>query len=158
VVAPEVEEVSSGPPYEVAAENAYRKAYAVSSPGSPVLGADTVVALGQRIYGKPSSLDEARATLRALSGRRHVVIGGLCLLAPDRQPLISAATTTVEFRSLDNRLLESYLETGEWRERAGAYAIQGFGAALVRSVEGDYFNVVGFPVALLLDLAPELVF
>jgi septum formation protein len=62
----------------------------------------------------------------------------------------------VEFRPLDETMLDWYAGTGEWRERAGAYAIQGLGAALVRSVEGDYFNVVGLPVALLLDLAPEV--
>ncbi len=156
VRAPEVEELVSGPPHEVAVENAYRKAAAVSAPGAVVLGADTVVALGQRSYGKPSSPDEARETLRALSGRRHLVIGGLCLLGQEQRPLLSAATTTVEFRALDERLIEWYLATGEWEGRAGAYAIQGFGAALVRAVEGDYYNVVGLPVALLLDLAPEL--
>jgi septum formation protein len=158
VRAPDVEELSSGPPHEVAAENAYRKASTVSGEGSLVLGVDTVVAVGGTIYRKPASVHEARATLRALAGRRHAVIGGLCLLEPDGRARVSAATTVVEFRSLSDRLLDWYLETGEWRERAGAYAIQGFAAALVRSVEGDYFNVVGLPVALLLDMAPEVLF
>lgn len=156
VAAPEVEELVDGPPQELAVENAFRKASAVSAADAVVLGADTVVALGQRSYGKPSSREEARETLCALSGRQHLVIGGLCLLAPDRRPLIAAATTAVEFRALDERLIEWYLETGEWEGRAGAYAVQGFGAALVRQIEGDYYNVVGLPVALLMDLAPEL--
>ena len=156
VRAPEVEELVSGPPQEVAVENAFRKASSVSAAGAVVLGADTVVAVGSTIYDKPASVEEARETLHALSGRRHQVIGGLCLLVPDRRPLISAATTAVEFRELDERLIEWYLETGEWEGRAGAYAIQGCGAALVRSIEGDYYNVVGLPVALLMDLAPEL--
>jgi septum formation protein len=154
--APDVEEVVSGPPHDVAVENAYRKASAVGSEGTPVLGVDTVVALGARIYGKPLDVDEARATLRALSGRRHLVIGGVCLLRADGRPRTATATTVVEFRPLDETMLDWYAGTGEWRERAGAYAIQGLGAALVRSVEGDYFNVVGLPVALLLDLAPEV--
>jgi septum formation protein len=156
VMAPEVEELVSGPPQEIAVENAFRKASSVSAAGAVVLGVDTVVALGQQSYGKPASIDDARATLCALSGRRHLVIGGVCLLVPGRRAVVSAATTTVEFRVLDERLIRWYLNTGEWEGRAGAYAIQGHGAALVRVIEGDYYNVVGLPVALLLDLAPEL--
>jgi septum formation protein len=156
---PEVEELASGPPQEVAVENAYRKANAVCDHGvnGPVLGVDTVVARGARIYDKPADRGQARATLEALSGQRHAVIGGLCLIASDGRRRTAAATTAVVFRALDARLLEWYLETGEWRERAGAYAIQGRGAALVRSIEGDYLNVVGLPVGLLLDLEPGLV-
>jgi septum formation protein len=85
------------------------------------------------------------------------VIGGLCLIASDARPRIATATTAVTFRELDERLFEWYLETGEWRDRAGAYAIQGRGAALVKSIEGDYLNVVGLPVGLLLELEPGLV-
>lgn len=159
VRAPEVEELESGPPHEVAVENAYRKAHAVREQGidGSVLGADTVVALGGTIYGKPADRAEARATLKALSGRRHTVIGGLCLIASDARPRTAAATTAVTFRVLDEGLLEWYLGTGEWRDRAGAYAIQGRGAALVRSIDGDYLNVVGLPVGLLLELEPRLV-
>ena len=102
-------------------------------------------------------MDQARATLEALSGRRHTVIGGLCLISPEGRPRTAAATTSVVFRALDARMLRWYLETSEWRQRAGAYAIQGHGAALVKAIEGDYLNVVGLPAALLLDLAPELV-
>jgi septum formation protein len=156
---PAVEEIVSGPPHEVAAENAYRKAHAIReqvSDGS-VLGADTVVALGKTIYGKPADRVQARATLQALSGRRHAVIGGLCLITSDGRPRTATATTAVTFRTFDERLLEWYLDTGEWRERAGAYAIQGRGAALVKSIEGDYLNVVGLPVGVLLELAPGLV-
>lgn len=156
---PEVEELACGPPNEVAIENAYRKAHAVCEQGidGSVLGADTVVALGGTIYGKPAGRVQARATLEALSGRRHAVIGGLCLIASNARPRTATATTAVTFRALDDRLLEWYLDTGEWRDRAGAYAIQGRGAALVKSIEGDYFNVVGLPVGLLLEMAPELV-
>lgn len=149
----------SGPPHEVAIENAYRKARAIREQGidGPVLGADTVVALGGTLYGKPADRAEARATLEALSGRRHAVIGGLCLIAADGRSRTAAATTAVTFRAVDGGLLQWYLDTGEWRDRAGAYAIQGRGAALVRSIEGDYLNVVGLPVGLLLELEPGLV-
>jgi septum formation protein len=158
VSVPDVDELASGPPHEVAVENAYRKADAVwkLGMGGPVLGVDTVVALGAAIYGKPVDRSEARATLEALSGRRHAVIGGLCLIAGGGRPRTAAASTAVTFRVLDERLLQWYLDTGEWRERAGAYAIQGRGVALVAAIEGDYPNVVGLPVGLLLELAPEL--
>jgi septum formation protein len=160
VVVPDgVEELTVGPPNEVVAENAYRKATAVASgsAGSLVLGVDTIVALGARIYGKPAGPAEARATLEALAGRRHTVLSGVCLLAPDGHARSAVATTAVEFRALDQTLLDWYLETGEWRERAGGYAIQGRGAALVAGIEGDYSNVVGLPVPTLLELAPGLV-
>lgn len=154
----DVDELDSGPPHEVAVENAYRKASAVARRGSdlPVLGADTVVALGGAIHGKPDDRAQARATLEALSGRRHAVIGGLCLIPPQGQPRTAAATTAVLFRALDERMLEWYLDSGEWRQRAGAYAIQGRGAALVKAIDGDYLNVVGLPLALLLELMPGL--
>ena len=155
---PEVEEVEHGPPHEVALENAYRKAAAVAGEGSGglVLGVDTVVSLGARMYGKPADPDEARATLSALAGRRHTVISGLCLIGADGRARTAAAETGVQFRVLDDRLIDWYLSSGEWRERAGGYAIQGRGAALVARIEGDFHNVVGLPVPTLLDLAPEL--
>jgi nucleoside triphosphate pyrophosphatase len=153
VVVPDVDELEEGPPGEVAVENAYRKAAAVS--GGLVLGVDTVVALGKRIYGKPSDASEARATLAALSGRRHAVISGICLISEGRHRT-AAATTYVDFRALDSELLEWYVASGEWRERAGGYAIQGKGAALVERIEGDYSNVVGLPVTTLLQMAPGL--
>jgi septum formation protein len=154
-----VEELESGPPHELALENAYRKASAVAASGSaegPVLGVDTVVALGARVYGKPADHEEARATLTALAGRRHAVISGLCLIE-DGRSRTSAAQTAVEFRPLSDRLIDWYLASGEWRERAGGYAIQGRGAALVAAIDGDYLNVVGLPVATLLELVPDLV-
>jgi septum formation protein len=155
---PSVDELEVGPPAEVAAENAYRKAAAVAagSGGALVLGVDTVVALGARMYGKPSSASEARATLSALSGRRHLVISGVCLVSGDRIRSTSA-TTVVSFRRLPEQLIDWYVDSGEWRERAGGYAIQGRGAALVAAIEGDYLNVVGLPVAALLELEPALV-
>jgi septum formation protein len=157
VKVPGVQELKAGPPHEVALENAYRKATAVSAdaPAALVLGVDTLVSIGARIYGKPADEADARATLSALAARRHAVISGLCLI--DGGTARTAATTTmVEFRALDGWLIDWYVESGEWRERAGAYAIQGRGAALVSRIEGDYLNVVGLPVATLLELLPGL--
>jgi septum formation protein len=155
-VTPEVEELEEGAPEAVAVENAFRKAAAASEGASiPVLGVDTVVCAGDRIYGKPQDAQDARATLDALSGRAHTVIGGICLLESSR-PRTAAASTVVEFRPLSRGLIDWYLDSGEWRERAGGYAIQGRGAALVRRIEGDYLNVVGLPLGTLLELAPWL--
>lgn len=155
----DVEELEAGPPHEVALENAYRKAAAVASAragsDAPVLGVDTVVALGARLYGKPADPDEARATLIALAGRRHAVVSGICLIE-DGRSRTAAAQTAVEFRALSEELLDWYLASDEWRGRAGGYAIQGRGAALVAAIQGDYLNVVGLPVATLLELVPGL--
>ncbi len=123
--------------------------------GETVLGVDTVVALDGRIYGKPASSEDAGRTLGALAGRAHVVVSGVCLV--DRGVERTAvARTTVRFRPLDEAMIHWYVAGDEWRGRAGGYAIQGRGAALVESIEGDYFNVVGLPVAALLELAPGL--
>jgi septum formation protein len=154
VVVPGVEELESGPPDEVAVENAYRKASAVPA-DEPVLGVDTVVSIGARIYGKPADAAAARRTLAALSGRRHVVTSGMCLIERDRVRS-AAASTRVQFRRLSEPLIDWYVDGGEWRGRAGGYAIQGRGAALVAGIEGDYWNVVGLPVATLLELLPGL--
>jgi septum formation protein len=152
-----VEELEAGPPNEVAAENAYRKAAAIAADAADelVLGVDTVVTLGGRIYGKPAGVEEARVTLRALSGHRHAVLSGVCLIEAGRVRT-AVSTTIVEFKVIDEPLREWYLATGEWASRAGGYAIQGLGAALVRGIEGDYLNVVGLPVTTLLELAPEV--
>jgi septum formation protein len=157
VVLVDADELEEGPPSEVATENAYRKASAVAAdePEATVLGVDTVVTLGGRIYGKPRDRDHARETLQALAGHRHAVIGGLCLIEPGHVRTL-AASTLVTVRPLDATGIEGYLDIGEWRGRAGAYAIQGRGALLVSSIEGDYLNVVGLPVAALAELAPHL--
>jgi nucleoside triphosphate pyrophosphatase len=149
-----VEELEQGPPNEVALENAFRKASAVSR-DAPVLGVDTVVSIGARIYGKPGDPAQARETLAALSGRRHVVTSGVCVIEAGRTRT-AATTTVVEFRALGAGLIDWYVASGEWRGRAGGYAIQGRGAALVAGIEGDYWNVVGLPVATLLELLPGL--
>lgn len=153
----DVDELDRGDPGEVALENALRKARAVQKPdvAEVVLGCDTLVALNGSIYGKPADETMARATLKALGGATHEVVSGLALLA-EGEERTAVARTKVTFRALGESMLDWYLATGEWRGRAGGYAIQGAGAALVRSVEGDYENVVGLPVATLLDIYPKL--
>jgi septum formation protein len=145
----DVEETEDGDAREVALDNARRKAAAVD--GALVLAVDTMVSLDGRIHGKPAGEDEAAATLAALAGRTHEVVSGLVI--GDRE---AVAVTEVDFRDLGEDWIRWYVATGEWRDRAGGYAIQGRGAALVRAIRGDYLNVVGLPVAALLDLAPEL--
>jgi septum formation protein len=124
-------------------------------PTSAVLGVDTIVTLGGRIYGKPIDRGHAHETLTALAGNRHAVIGGLCLIEGERVRTF-ADTTLVSLRALEPAALDRYVDTGEWRDRAGGYAIQGRGALLVKAIEGDYLNVVGLPVAALVELAPAL--
>jgi septum formation protein len=145
----------------VTLDNAGRKARDVyrAGAGETVIGCDTVVALAGAIYGKPGDEAQARRTLSALSGTTHEVVSGLVVLsdgdgAPQERRAL--ARTEVTFVQFDGARLEWYLATGEWRGRAGGYAIQGAGAALVRSVGGDYENVVGLPLASLLELCPEL--
>ena len=161
VVVTGVDELTAGRPEEVAVENACRKARAAAAQSDnsaeTVLGVDTLVALGERLYGKPGDRQEAAATLAALAGRRHRVVSGLCLIGADGERS-AVAITRVRFRPMTESAIDWYLNTGEWQGRAGGYAIQGRGAALVESIEGDYLNVVGLPVATLVDLLPSLVF
>jgi septum formation protein len=120
----------------------------------PVLGVDTEVVLDGRVYGKPGDEAEAEAMLEELSGQTHEVVSGLCLLTPAWEEL-RHAVTRVSFRALTPRELGLYVVSEEWRERAGGYAIQGLGAALVERIDGDYLNVVGLPTALLVHLLAE---
>jgi septum formation protein len=184
VRASDVAEEDQGAPRVVASENALRKALAVADAAARgadevVLGCDTLVATGLdiadqhsggagweiadhssgfagwQIWGKPPDEDAARETLRRLSGRTHEVVSGLALVqAGDVRA--ATETTKVTFRRLDDATIDWYLSTGEWQGRAGGYAIQGRGAVLVKRIEGDYLNVVGLPVAALLELWPGL--
>jgi septum formation protein len=158
-----VVETGEGLPRETARINALAKARAAAAAGDPeadelVLGVDTIVSLDHDIYGKPRDPDHARGTLRALSGRTHTVFSAVAIVGGDSREQVGVATTEVTFRALDEQMLAWYVASGEWRERAGGYAIQGRGAALVERIEGDYTNVVGLPVVLLLELLPDLLF
>jgi len=121
-------------------------------PEARVLGVDTVVVVDGDVLGKPSGAADARAMLARLQGRTHTVVSGLHLTGGGE----GTEATSVTFRPLTADQIDRYVATGEWRGRAGGYAIQERGAALVRRIEGDYLNVVGLPVGLLLDLAPDL--
>ena len=150
-------EEDAGLPSAVVGENALRKALAAAgSEEEIVLGVDTIVATELEVWGKPPDEEAARETLRRLSGRTHTVVSGVALVEGEDVRDAFTAATEVTFRALDERMLEWYLATGEWEERAGGYAIQGRGAALVRGIDGDYLNVVGLPVAALLDRWPGL--
>ena len=149
-----VEELTHGEPRALALENARRKALAVE--GELVLGADTDVALDGEVLGKPRDAAHARELLARLAGRRHEVVGGIAIAQRGVITAEDVVVTAVDFRPLDAATLDWYVATGEWEGRAGGYAIQGRGAALVAGISGDYLNVVGLPVARLLDLWPAL--
>lgn len=117
-------------------------------PGGPtvILAADTVVACGRRVVPAPAGEPEARIGLALLSGRRHRVFGGIAVLSADGRVRARVVETQVAFKRLDAREIEDYVRAGEWRGRAGGYAIQGKAAAFVRWIQGSYSNVVGLPL------------
>ena len=153
----DVLEEDEGAPVAVAAENALRKALAGKArPEEVVLGVDTIVVTGVEIWGKPPDEDAARETLRHLAGRTHLVISGVALVDEAGTVRAGEAVTEVTFRPLDDAMIAWYLGSREWDGRAGGYAIQGRGGALVERIDGDYLNVVGLPVGTLLGLWPGL--
>jgi septum formation protein len=160
VVPPDyVEDDPSTSTVDIALVHAEGKARSVHREGQITLGVDTTVWCDGRLYGKPVDETDARRMLQELQGREHSVHSGLCLLGPGFER-VEATWTRVGFRTLTDAEIEAYLTSGEWRDRAGAYAIQGLGARLVARIDGDYLNVVGLPAALLIELlvqhAPEL--
>jgi septum formation protein len=186
VVVPGVEELTGGDPQFEVVENARLKARAVTSSatragggvggtspeealatgrggGSPaptgparrVIACDTDVVLDGKALGKPADEVEAREYLDRMSGRPHVVMSGLVVLV-DGQERSGLEQTTVVFKVLDDAAKERYVRFGEWRGRSGGYAIQTLGSTLVERIEGSVSNVVGLPVGLLIELAPEL--
>jgi septum formation protein len=144
VLAPSYDEVGCDP-----VEHAAGKARSVDGGATPVLGVDTIVVLGGAVLGKPPTEDDARQMVEQLSGRTHEVVSGLCLRTHDWEEL-GRENTLVTFRQLAATEIDEYVAVGEWRGRAGGYAVQGFGASLVERIEGDYLNVVGLPAALLM--------
>jgi nucleoside triphosphate pyrophosphatase len=147
VVVPQYEETQGDP-----VEHALGKARSVGPfDERPVLGCDTEVICDGRVYGKPEHEEDAEEMLDSLAGKTHEVVSGLALITPAWEE-VHRDVTRVTFRPLDARDLANYLASSEWEGRAGAYAIQGLGATLVERIEGDYLNVVGLPVALLVRL------
>jgi septum formation protein len=139
-------------PRELPADHALRlareKAATIASRfrGDYVLAADTVVAMGRRILGKPADEGEARAFLCLLSGRRHRVIGGVAVVDLAGRLHGRTVTSVVRFRRLSDRDVDAYLAGGEWRDKAGGYAIQGHAATFAPFISGSYSNVVGLPL------------
>ncbi len=160
--APEVEHVHAAaaaplradpPRYAAALAEAKAAAIAARLPGRLVLGADTIVILGGEILEKPADPDDAARLLGRLAGRSHLVHTGLALLGgPAAARLIATETTRVEFLPLTAAAIRRYVATGEPLDKAGAYGIQGYGALMIRRVEGCYFNVMGLPLARLGEL------
>jgi septum formation protein len=127
---------------------------ALSVTGSLVLGADTTVVVRDQVLEKPEDANEALAMLRKLQGRTHQVVTSVALVADG---VLHQATdiTNVTFRRADDEMLEAYVATGEPMDKAGAYGIQGYGAALVERIDGDFFSVMGLPLRLVLSLLEE---
>ncbi len=122
------------------------RAVAARHPGCFILAADTVVACGRRILPKAEDAATAKTCLKLLSGRRHRVHGGVCLIAPDGRVRLRVVSTIVSFKRLTPTEIESYVASGEWDGKAGGYAIQGLAARFVTSVSGSYSNIVGLPL------------
>jgi septum formation protein len=154
VVVPGVEELTGGDPESEVLENARRKARAVERDGL-VIACDTDVVLDGRALGKPADESEARGYLARMSGRAHEVMSGL-IVHDGGEERSGLERTTVVFRDLSEEERERYVRFGEWRGRSGGYAIQTLGSTLVERLEGSVSNVVGLPVGLLVELAPNL--
>ena len=145
-------------PAKAVAEISRRKALAVRQmrdAGEIIVACDTVVALDDRIFGKPHTAEEAEAMLRVLSGRTHAVYSGLTVC---RGTVVTSAVerTDVTFRTLSTTEISAYVKSGEPMDKAGAYGIQGLGAVLVERIAGDYFNVVGLPLCRLTQMLSSL--
>jgi septum formation protein len=139
-------------PVAYARRIAAEKAGRVSEPGALVLAADTVVAVGRRILGKAETADEARAALSLLSGRRHRVFSAVTLVDSAGTSRHRLSTSIVTFKRLSEQELEAYLESGEYRGKAGGYAIQGLAGSFVQKLSGSYTNVVGLPLTEVVNM------
>ncbi|MBQ3497522.1 MAG: septum formation inhibitor Maf [Clostridia bacterium] len=150
VITADVDEVldPSLEPCELVMSLAFQKASAVAeyNPDAAVIGADTVVVLDGKVLGKPHSEEEAVQMLRELSGNTHEVYTGVCIIKGDRVHKFYECTG-VTFQPLEDELITQYVASKEPMDKAGSYGIQGKGSVLVKGIEGDYFNVVGFPVS-----------
>lgn len=161
VVAPDYveDDPPDADPTELVRRHAEEKARSVHADGRITLGVDTTVVLDGRVYGKARNADDATGILAELSGRTHTVVSGICLLGAG-DDVIAHEPTEVTFREVTADTIASYVASGEWEGRAGAYAIQGLGARLVARIDGDYLNIVGLPGAILVALlerrAPKL--
>ncbi|MFA4662624.1 Maf family nucleotide pyrophosphatase [Pyrococcus kukulkanii] len=147
------EESNAEKPEEKAMEIARRKALSIASsyPNDTIVAADTMVVFENSIMGKPRDESEAREMLRMLSGRVHKVITGYCIIHRGKR-MEGYEVTEVKFRELDEELIGWYIKTGEWKDKAGAYGIQGYASVFVEWIKGDYYNVVGLPIKVVVEL------
>ena len=157
VITADAEELKEGEPKALVMENARRKALEVWKlhPGCLVLGADTVVYQGDRVLGKPRDDSDARDMLRGLSGKWHSVFTGVCLIHPDGKEDVRADESRVRFVDLDEAAIDRYVKTGEPRDKAGAYAVQGRAGMFVSRIEGSFSNVIGLPMHLVRSMLLE---
>jgi septum formation protein len=132
------------------------RAVAAERPDALVLAGDTVVVLHDRVLGKPEDEADATAMLLRLQGALHRVETGVAIVAPDGRYAVDVVGADVRFRAFDRAMAEAYVATGEPMDKAGAYGIQGLGAVLVDSIRGDYFAVMGLPVARVVTMLNEL--
>lgn len=153
--------INGGEPEILAQELAYQKTRAVAPKvrRGLILGADTMVVLGSEILGKPANMEEAYHMLRKLSGQKHRVVTGLSLLeVPGGRHIEAAVVSQVGFRPLGDEEIWEYIRSGEPLDKAGAYAIQGRGGALIAEIEGCYTNIIGLPVPKLMEMLKEFGF
>lgn len=146
-----VEELTVGDPAELVLANARRKAEAIASERGasdelPVLGVDTDVVVDGGMLGKPGTDAEARDRLELLAGGTHTVLSGVVLIGSEGRELSELVRTDVTFRDLSGAEIDAYVASGEWRDRAGGYAVQGLGSSLIAAIDGDLSNVIGLPV------------
>jgi septum formation protein len=157
VVVSGVDELDAGDPEFLVIENARRKARAIERPqGAIVIACDTDVVLDGEVLGKPADAAESRAYLDRMSGRGHTVMSGLVVVGAEGEERSGLERTEVVFKELSEAEKQRYVNFGEWAGRSGGYAVQTLGSTLVQRVEGSISNVVGLPVGLLFQLAPEL--
>ncbi len=164
VVEPDVEELTVGDPLELVLHNAELKARAgaaLAGPDATVIGSDTDVVIDGVVLGKPEDAEQAQARIELLAGRTHLVHSGVRVLPPAGRPSADTGeggveTTAVTFRELGSTEVEAYVATGEWRGRAGGYAVQGFGSSMIAAIEGDLSNVIGLPLPLTARLIERL--
>ncbi|MBS3970906.1 MAG: septum formation inhibitor Maf [Clostridia bacterium] len=153
------ENISINDPIEYVKELSYMKALWVAEKVSKgiILAADTIVVHRGDILGKPLGKEDARIMLEKLSGDTHEVITGIVLLdmGETKKQVLDQCITKVHFKELTKEVIDNYIATGEPMDKAGSYAIQGYGAVLVEKIQGDYFNVVGLPISKLVDYLPE---
>ena len=154
----EDEAIVGSEPHQIARQISLKKAQSVSGkhPNAIIIAADTFGVIDGQILGKPHSEDEARTMLQTISGRRHAVITGFTVTDTRTGKTVSnSVETAVDIKRLTEGEIETYLKSGEPLDKAGAYAIQGLGAAIVERIEGDYFNVVGLPLCALSETLKE---